>query len=84
MTCISDSTELGLEALAAAESAKKDLETKLADTREATGPADDDAGEDGHIQRPPGSAGDDFSIQVEMGLAGTAKKNKIYQGLLVR
>jgi len=35
------------------------------------------------IPRPKGSAGNDWSIQQEMGLSGSVKKTEIYKGLQV-
>jgi hypothetical protein len=36
------------------------------------------------IPKPPGTAGKDYSIQIEMGLAGTVKKSEKYKAIQVR
>ncbi|KAH6869699.1 hypothetical protein BKA70DRAFT_1451775 [Coprinopsis sp. MPI-PUGE-AT-0042] len=69
-------------ALAAAENARKELEEKLKNTASLPATSDESAVEEGIVGRPSGTAGQDYSIQVKMGLAGSSKKNKIYQGLL--
>ncbi|KAF8986627.1 hypothetical protein BDQ17DRAFT_1335498 [Cyathus striatus] len=38
---------------------------------------------DGSIACPTGTAGQHFSIQVVMGLAGSAKKDSVYKGIMV-
>jgi hypothetical protein len=36
------------------------------------------------IPKPPGTAGNDYSIQIEMGLAGSVKKSEKYKAIQVR
>jgi UDP-N-acetylglucosamine:LPS N-acetylglucosamine transferase len=35
------------------------------------------------IPKPPGTAGKDYSVQIEMGLAGTVKKSEKYKAIQV-
>ena len=65
--------------------ANAELEQRLG-LRVQEGKEDDIDGDNTNVRpipRPKGSAGNDWSIQQEMGLGGSRKKTEIYKGLQV-